>query len=677
MTVLTLLESADRSATFFSRVWWETVVRWLGGDVRLEGPAALLGTVPFWPVAGVVAAAMAAGGLTSAVLARGLAGVPWRAGIVAAASSTGRCGCWIGLWFALWLVTSALDFERAAGFVEVIADLWCAVAVAAWGTAAIARCQFATPAPPLADLEATSGRGLRYVLAGVGLYTVVYTAMNWQMYHALLIPHGDSVMYEEHLWNLLHGKGFRSYLDQGLFLGEHMQVLHLALIPLYVLWPSHLLLELCESLALGITALPVYWIARRHTGSDVAGVWMAAATLLYFPLHYLDIAIDFKTFRPMALSVPILMFAIDQLERGRLKTMALLLFVSLTGKEDLAIVIAPLGVWLCVTAWWCQPAGCRPWECAGVTRKMAYGAAMAVLATLYLMLAVKVFIPWFRGGETVHYARYFSRFGETPTEIVTTMLTRPGLLAEELITAGTIVYALRVLIPLGGMPLLSPGRLLVGAPLFVLLCLNEIAQDTPAPVHHFHAPLVPIVLWAAAAGLPASVRLARRPSRGLKSVDPERPLRTLRSATFACLCALLTSAVISFHPLSLKFWDAGRATYWRRLFVPGERAAQFAKIEALIPPDSRVASTDFVHPRYTHHERSYDYSDYLRKVAGYEHRVPDDTDYIVIDTQHPYSTIKRPEDVRELRLEPEKWELLNDVWEQTDGYFLVLRRSRR
>ncbi|MGD9857735.1 MAG: hypothetical protein AB7U20_22560, partial [Planctomycetaceae bacterium] len=196
--------------------------------------------------------------------------------------------------------------------------------------------------------------------------------------------------------------------------------------------------------------------------------------------------------------------------------------------------------------------------------------------------------------------------------------------------------------------------------------LNEIAQETPAPVHHFHAPLVPIVLWAAAAGLPNVARFARH-AHGLQAVG-------LQTARFACLCALFTSAVISFHPLSIKFWDAGRATYWRRLFVPGERAAQFAKIESLIPLEARVASTDFVHPRYTHHMRSYDYSDYLRQVAGYEHRVPADTDYIVIDTQHPYSTIKRPEDVRELREEPAQWELLRDVWEQTDGFFIVLKR---
>src|SRR6185503_11115540 len=98
-----------------------------------------------------------------------------------------------------------------------------------------------------ANSQATAGAV--QVWGIVGIYVVVFVTMNWRLYFNLLIPHGDSAMYEEHLWNVLHGKQFRSYLDQGLFLGEHIQVVHLGLLPLYVLWPSHLLLELCESLA--------------------------------------------------------------------------------------------------------------------------------------------------------------------------------------------------------------------------------------------------------------------------------------------------------------------------------------------------------------------------------------------------------------------------------------------
>ena len=40
------------------------------------------------------------------------------------------------------------------------------------------------------------------VWVAVAAYVVVFTVMNWQLYRGLLVPHGDSVMYEEHLFIL-------------------------------------------------------------------------------------------------------------------------------------------------------------------------------------------------------------------------------------------------------------------------------------------------------------------------------------------------------------------------------------------------------------------------------------------------------------------------------------------
>jgi hypothetical protein len=44
----------------------------------------------------------------------------------------------------------------------------------------------------------------------------------------------------------------------------------------------------------------------------------------------------------------------------------------------------------------------------------------------------------------------------------------------------------------------------------------------------------------------------------------------------------------------------------------------------------------------------------------------------VIDTQHPYSNIKRPEEVPEYRDHSEHWEVLED---RTGGFFIVLKRK--
>jgi hypothetical protein len=227
-------------------------------------------------------------------------------------------------------------------------------------------------------------------------------------------------------------------------------------------------------------------------------------------------------------------------------------------------------------------------------------------------------------------------------------------------------------LPLGFLPLFSPGRFAVGGPLLVTLLLNEL-DGAPDPRHHFHAPLVPIVFWSAAAGLPVAGRLIGKLMERFRrlSLAPAVPIGWW--ARFGGLSALVTGALFGLSPLSVAFWDPYSDVYWRKLYVPDKRAEVFAKVLAEIPQTARVASTDYIHPRFTHYARSYDYSDYPRAVNHYKPGVPDDTDYIVIDTHGRYSRIERPDQVREYREHPEQWELLPD---NTDGYFIVLKRKR-
>ncbi len=505
------------------------------------------------------------------------------------------------------------------------------------------------------------------VIAAV-IYVIVFTAMNWQLYRNLLVPHGDSAMYEEHLWNLTHGKGFRSYQEDHLFLGEHLQVVHVLLLPIYLIWPSLMTMDLCESLALASGALPVFWMTRRHTGSPRAGLFVAIAYLLYFPLQYIDIAIDLKTFRPIAFGVPLMLYGLDQLERGRMKSALAFWLVALSAKEDYAIILAPLGLWIAIF----QPAYIKKNRNIDIqgkpSRLRSYGIGLAVFSTVYLVLAVKYMIPWFRGGEEVHYVGYFQQFGSTLGEVVRNILGNPKLLFAELFAVTTPIYAASLLIPLGAIALFSPSRLLVALPLFSILCLNQIDRT---PQHHFHAPLVPIILWATAAGVAKLPRVLRFP----KSKDEGSTIdlhRTRWAAWFVLTSAFCTGLFYSISPLSIGFWDPDSNIYWKKRYCISERAKKFALVLDEIPKTARVFSTDFVHPRFTHYARSYDYSSYKRETdQELTHPVAGDTYYLVIDTQHPYSKIKTPTDIPEYRNHPEDWELLPD---RTDGYFIVLKR---
>ncbi|OYW24984.1 MAG: hypothetical protein B7Z55_00635 [Planctomycetales bacterium 12-60-4] len=673
-TVQTWLSQEQFATAFVSPATYRALLQWLRVTEAEQLGETIAYRVPWITAAGAVWTVM----LFAAFI--GTPVVAWRcdAGSQQQAISNwlltlGAGAAAVGLWDWVWLPAVLLGGATGATFMAACVPFWTAACLAGVLTTFLglsARCQSPdskTPAPTasspqLSTLNPQPSTILPIALL-VAVYTLIFVTMNWRLWFNLLLPHGDSAMYEEHLWNLLHGKGFRSYLDQGLFLGEHIQVVHLALLPLYVLWPSHLLLEFCESLALACGAFPVAWMTWRHTGSRSAALAAAAAYLLYSPMQFLDIEIDLKTFRPEAFGIPLLLVALDQLDRGRWRSFLLALAACLTVKEDLAIIISPLGVWIAITAW-------RSVDAIGSPRGRRWlvtGIGLCLFGVFYLWLATRVLMPAFRPGQEIHYTSYFSRLGDSPEAIVRTILTRPGFVAGEILTLSTTLYALALLAPVGGIALLSPGRLAVGLPLFGILCLNELARD---PRHHFHAPLVAIVFWATCSGL-----------GNVSSVWTWCCRRWWKTATvcgdglaigsrWLWTSSLATGLFFSLSPCGLPFWDPGSNWYWVKLYGPSARGTEFARIAPLIPLTARVASTDFVHPRFTHHERSYDYSDFRRKVSGYERRVPDDTEFIVIDTTHPYSRYHVADDVPEYH-ETDRWRLLPD---ETHGAFIVLRR---
>ena len=590
------------------------------------------------------------------------------------AEAIARPGMYAGIWLAVWFVAPLVGQTSFIAFVATTTPYALALILASTLNAWLNQSSNQAAG---ANESATTGSGrieLAVVIFAMFAWEAMSFWMNERLYAGLLVPHGDSAMYEEHLWNVWHGKGFRSYLDQGLFLGEHIQVIHLLLLPLHMLFPSYLTMEACASFSLAICAIPVFSIARRHSGSSRAAMWLALAWLLFFPMHYLDIAIDLKTLRPSCYGMPFLFWGIDFAERRRLGWSSLFFLIALSTQEDFALVVGSIGLVLFLS----QRQSDSPNSIGDsnssrrrfLTPFSKWSLGVLLFSVFYVLLAVLVVIPAFRDGAHVHYSRYFGDLGSSPGDLARTALRDPGKVLAVFFSFRTLTYLVMLTIPLGALAWRRPVYLLAGVPTFLMLSLIQLgnesgtaegtspvdmaAQIPPIPYHHFHAPLLPVLLWAAAAGL-------------------SQIQRNVQWARFAFLCALLTAVTGSMMPMGANFWSAESSYGWRNLYVPGPRAAEFEKVIAQIPTSARVASTDYAHTRLTHFERSYDYSDYLRAVNNYQPGVPADTDYIVLDTSHPYSKVRSLAEVRELQVEPEKWEVLAD---ETGGLFIVLKRRQ-
>ena len=184
------------------------------------------------------------------------------------------------------------------------------------------------------------------------------------------------------VWSTAHGHPLQITSlrgDQISRLGAHFDPVLAAFAPLWLVWPSPDLLLVSQAIAVSLGALPVYWLARKHIGSERAALGFALAYLIYPPTQWLTL----NEFHPVALACPLLLFAFWYLDEDRLVPFAVFGLLAATTKEEIAFVVAGLGLWYAFSR-----------------GRRLEGAAIFVAGLAVALIAIEVVIPHFNRAGT-------------------------------------------------------------------------------------------------------------------------------------------------------------------------------------------------------------------------------------------------------------------------------------
>src|SRR5262249_43659957 len=159
-------------------------------------------------------------------------------------------------------------------------------------------------------------------------------------------------------------------------------------------------------------------------------------------------------FHPVSLAIPGLVFALDFALERRAGPMAAACLWSVLCKQEVAVVVACLGLWY--AARWRQPRGLI---------LTAAGASWFLAATRLM--------GHFAGTNESAYIELYSRYGNSTGEVLRTFLVAPWLPLSQ-IESRALIYLLMILAPVAFLPLRSPGLLwLLAFPLALNLFSNR------------------------------------------------------------------------------------------------------------------------------------------------------------------------------------------------------------
>jgi uncharacterized membrane protein len=290
------------------------------------------------------------------------------------------------------------------------------------------------------------------------------------------------------VWSTAHGRPLEvTELDGEEInrLGAHVDPILAAFAPLWWLWPSPTMLLVVQAVAVALGALPVFWLARKHLGSERLGSLFALAYLLYAPVQWLPL----DEFHPVALACPLLLFAVWYLDERRLGAAAPFLVLAALTKEEIPLVIAALGVWYAVAR----------------GRHLA-GAALAASGTAVGAFYLGVVIPHFREGAAPAFYERYDAVGGSPRGILETAVTDPLVLIQAVTETRDLEYLLELGLPLAGLFLAAPLLLLPALPELAANLLSEVSNQTSIEFH-YTAPITPLLVAGAILGAARVPRL--------------------------------------------------------------------------------------------------------------------------------------------------------------------------
>ena len=336
----------------------------------------------------------------------------------------------------------------------------------------------------LAPRPLPAWRPRRVVAVGVAAYALVFSFVTVTRHFTFATHALDLGYYVQLGWNLARGAGPYVSLPEMHAWGDHLSPIMYAFVPAFWIVPGPVVLLVAQSAALALGGAAVFGLARVRLGDERPA---AAFALLYLANPSLQ-GINVRDFHTAALAIPLLLAAAWAVEAGRPWWALAPAVLTLLCREDAALPVIGLGVWMALAR-----------------RRWAPGAIAAVGALAVLAIDVRFIVPAYRGEPYSHFGRY-PQLGDSLGAIVATIALHPFHTLGTLITADRMLYLAAMLAPLGLLPLLGGGDLVGVLPGLAqnLLSVDSVLYDYRAQYQAF---VLPFLVLAAIGGY---ARLERR-----------------------------------------------------------------------------------------------------------------------------------------------------------------------
>jgi len=282
-------------------------------------------------------------------------------------------------------------------------------------------------------------------------------------------------------WHMVHGPWFFNSLDNRSLLGVHFSPVMLLVGLAYRVVEHPLTLLVIQSLALGLGAAGVYFLALLKCERKGLALLMIVLYMVNPYLHHGN-AHDFHR---TPLAIPTLLWLLVFIESNRLIPAVGLSLLALSIEESIPLPLAGLGLYLAVfrTGW------------------RGFGIGLAIGAACYFLLVTKMLLPMFSPEQGLFFWERYANLGRNLNEAFLNILLNPAwAFWEALGRHNQFIYLLYFLIPVAFLPLFAwREACLLVVPLLIMFLSQNDGQHKLG--FHYSVPALPFLFYSTICGM--------------------------------------------------------------------------------------------------------------------------------------------------------------------------------
>ncbi|HEY9646371.1 MAG TPA: DUF2079 domain-containing protein, partial [Chroococcidiopsis sp.] len=256
-------------------------------------------------------------------------------------------------------------------------------------------------------------------------------------------------------------------------LGDHAALILYPISLLYRLYPSIQWLFLVQAIAFAAGAIPIYALSLQVGLTKLDARAIALCYVLYPALFNSNFYADF---RPEAIAVPALLWALWAGVAENTLLLAVAVIVVLSCKDTLGLTVFGLGLWFWLSE-----------------RQRLYGIGCMIAGAGWFWVAIHYLIPLVRPGAP-RGLWFFESLGTSMSAVLWALVSHPQELLLRLAAPDRLFYYLLLVLPvLLGLYWKHALTLIPALPMLLLNVLSDYPSQRDL-IHQYALPIVPFVL---------------------------------------------------------------------------------------------------------------------------------------------------------------------------------------